>query len=133
MASNPDKLDYIFETTTPGKEGFKHDGQLFGEAKWANRNSAALLNRFTPGQSGVRHDGDLFAMLRRTEAQTAVIPQLVKALANVSGGETFDEAKLLAGISKAVFDNAKAGAEAGVANAVESIDTTVTIKQEAAK
>lgn len=102
MADNQTKLDYLFETTTPGKSGFKHDGQLFAEAKWANKNSADLLNRFTPGQSGVRHDGDLFAMLRRTEYNTAVTAQLVSALKAVAGGESFDEAKLLAGIDKTV-------------------------------
>lgn len=130
MATNPQMLGYLFETTTPGKEGFKHDGELYTQAKWANKNSADLLNRFTPGQSGVRHEGDLYGILKRTEANTAVIQNLVKALANVSGGEKFDQAKLLEGIGKAVFENSKAGAEAGVANAVEAIDTTVTIKKE---
>lgn len=51
----------------------------------------------------------------------AEIAGLVGALNKVSGGEPFDEAKLLAGV--------KAAAEAGVKNAIESIDTTVTIKE----
>ena len=125
MADNQTKLDYLFETATPGKSGFKHDGPLFTEAKWANKNSADLLNRFTPGQSGVRHDGDLYAMLRRTEANTATTAQLVSALKAVAGGEAFDEAKLLAGV--------KAAAEAGTAAAIKSIDTTVTFEQEPSK
>ncbi|MDQ1053164.1 hypothetical protein QE394_001092 [Arthrobacter sp. SORGH_AS 212] len=50
---------------------------------------------------------------------------LVGALKAVTAGEAFDEAKLLAGV--------QAAAEAGVKNAIESIDTTVTIKQEGAQ
>jgi murein DD-endopeptidase MepM/ murein hydrolase activator NlpD len=51
-------------------------------------------------------------------AQNAQIVSLISALANVSKGEPFDEAKLLAGVQSA--------AESGVKNAIESI--TVTVK-----
>lgn len=133
MATNPDKLNYLYETLTPGEEGRKHDGRAYTDLKWANRNSADLLNRFSGGIEGVRKQGDLLALLLRIEANTVVVQNLVKALANVSGGEEFDQEKLLAGISKAVFDNSKAGAEAGTAAAIKSIDTTVTIEQEDTK
>lgn len=52
-------------------------------------------------------------------AQNGMLAGLVGALAAVSKGEPFDEAKLLAGVQSA--------AEAGVKNAIESI--TVTIKE----
>lgn len=57
--------------------------------------------------------------------QTAIDAQtksLITALNAVAGGEKFDEAKLLAGI--------KAASEAGVKNAIASIETTVNIKKE---
>lgn len=58
-------------------------------------------------------------------AQNAQIANLISALANVSKGEAFDEAKLLAGV--------QAAAEAGVKSAIDSIETTetttVTIKE----
>lgn len=116
---NLERFNAIWHSTTPGKEGVKHDGDLFKEAKWANKNSADLLNRLTPGKAGVRHEGDLYGILRRTEYNTAVNTQLVSALKAVSGGQAFDEAKLLAGIEKAV--------KAGVAAGIDSIETTVTI------
>lgn len=51
----------------------------------------------------------------------AELAGLVGALAAVNKGEAFDEAKLLAGV--------QAAAEAGVKNAIDSIETTVTIKE----
>jgi hypothetical protein len=50
----------------------------------------------------------------------AEVSNLVAALNKVAGGEPFDEAKLLAGV--------QAASEAGVKAAIESIDTTVTVK-----
>lgn len=85
--------------------GAKGDTTVRGEIAWIADNFKALhsLNdRFGAGISGVRHDGDLYGMLRRTEYNTAVNTQLVSALKAVVGGETFDEAKLLAGIDKTV-------------------------------
>ena len=104
MADNQATFNEASGSVLPGKEGVRHDGALFKEAKWANKNSADLLNRWGAGQSGVRHDGDLYGMLRRTEHNTAVTAQLVAALQAVAGGEAFDEAKLLAGIDKTVRD-----------------------------
>ncbi|NOJ59768.1 M23 family metallopeptidase [Arthrobacter sp. 260] len=58
-------------------------------------------------------------------SQSAQIKGLIGAIAAISKGEPFDEAKLLAGV--------KSAAEAGVKNAVDSIEktetTTVTIKE----
>ena len=98
--SNQTVFNESSASVLPGKEGVRHDGALFREAKGANKNSATLLDRFAAGKAGVRFDGDLYGMLRRIEGNTAVIQNLVKALANVSGGESFDQAKLLAGIEK---------------------------------
>lgn len=53
-------------------------------------------------------------------AQNAQISNLVGAVAALAKGEQFDEAKLLAGVT--------AAAEAGVKNAIESIETTVKIE-----
>lgn len=138
--SNQVKFDESADSVLPGKEGVRHDGALYRQAKdgriyaeTAKNHLESLQDRWAAGKSGVRFDGELFGMLRRTEANTAVFQNLVKALANVSGGEKFDQDKLLAGIAKTVFDNSKAGAEAGTAAAIDGIDTTVTIKQEDTK
>lgn len=120
-AQNLARFNAIHDSVTPGKEGVKFDGALYEQAKWASANSAALVNRLTPGKTGVRHEGDLYGILRRTEANTAVTAQLVAALKSVSGGQAFDEAKLMAGIESAV--------KAGVAAGIESIETTVTVKE----
>lgn len=104
--SNQAKFDEASASVLPGKEGVRHDGALYKEAKWANKNSADLLNRLTPGKAGVRFEGDLYGILRRTEFNTAqsnaTIQALVGALKAVTAGESFDEAKLLASIDKTV-------------------------------
>lgn len=64
--------------------------------------------------------------LARLESTAGAIQNLVTALVRVSGGEPFDEAKLLAGIEATT----KAAAEAGTAAAIASIETTVSIKKE---
>lgn len=115
--SNQEVFNEASASVLPGKQGVRHDGALFGEAKWANKNSADLLNRFTAGSTGVRHEGDLYGILRRTEYNTAVTAQLVSAIKAVAGGESFDEAKLLAGIDKTVRD--------AIADAVVKVDVTV--------
>ena len=56
----------------------------------------------------------------------AALKGLVGALAAVTSGEPFDQDKLLAGIQEA----ARKGAEAGTAGAIDSIQTTVTLKRE---
>lgn len=124
----------VYASVTSGIEGVKHDGDLFKEAKWANKNSATLLNDFTPGKAGVRHEGHLYGILRRTEhnsaqamantaATNATIQALVGAIKALSGGQTFDEAKLLKSIeetTKASFAEAlKAAAPAEVTLKVE--------------
>lgn len=98
----------------------KGDTTVRGEIAWIADNFKALHNlnaRFRPGIAKVQTEGDLLGTLRRTEYNTAAsmasIENLVKALANVSGGQPFDEAKLLAGISdttRKAFDDALAKA-----------------------
>lgn len=117
----------VYASVTKGIAGKKHDGDLYKEAKWANTNSAALVNDFAAGQAGVRFEGRLYGMLRRTEFNTAAtnstIQALVGALKAVTTGATFDEAKLLASIStttRAAFDEAlKASVPAEVTLKVE--------------
>lgn len=53
-------------------------------------------------------------------AQAAQVASLIGAIAAVSKGEPFDQAKLLAGVQSA--------AQAGVKSAIEAIQTTVTVK-----
>lgn len=105
--SNQAKFDEASASVLPGKEGVRHDGALYKEAKWANKNSAdakkgvdVLMDRFAAGKAGVRFDGDLYGMLRRIDGNTVVITQLVSALRAVAGGESFDQEKLLAAIEK---------------------------------
>lgn len=117
----------VYASVTKGIAGKKHDGDLYKEAKWANTNSASLVNDFAAGQAGVRFEGRLYGMLRRTEYNTAAtnstIQALVGALKAVTTGATFDEAKLLASIStttRAAFDEAlKASVPAEVTLKVE--------------
>lgn len=81
-----------------------------------------------PGVSGTTNlgatvawlDSNLLAMRNQLTAQDATIKGLAGALAAVSKGEPFDEAKLLTSIQAKVA--------AGVADAINSIDTTVTLK-----
>ena len=66
-------------------------------------------------------DGGLNSAIARNSVASvqAQLSGLVGALKATQAGEPFDEAKLLAGV--------KAAAEAGVANAVASIETTTTV------
>lgn len=107
--SNQATFNEASASVLPGKTGVRHDGALFKQAKFANeaataasKSSAEMQGRFHPGAAGVRFEGDLYGILRRTEYNTAVTAQLVSALKAVAGGESFDEAKLLAGIDKTV-------------------------------
>lgn len=100
MATNQSKLDDVHYTLTGGEKGVKEIGPVFEAATGAFANSKAILDTLTPGKAGVRNAGLIVGMLARIESNTAVIQNLVKALANVSGGESFDQAKLLAGIEK---------------------------------
>jgi hypothetical protein len=90
-----------------------------------------LLNREVTRQGGMKGstslkglvgymDTNLGRIINAQAAQDAQIKGLIGAIAALSKGEKFDEAKLLAGVQSA--------AAAGVKAAVESIDTTVTFK-----
>ena len=64
----------------------------------------------------------IVAHSQRLEAEnSAVIKNLISALAKVVGGEKFDEAKLLAGVK----DSAKAGTTEALAEGIVNVDVTV--------
>lgn len=132
MATKEEELNLAqfketYQQVTPGIKGAKFEGDLFAHARKANEQSASLLDRLAAGKAGVRFEGDLYGILRRTEYNTAqsnaTIQGLVGAIKAMSGGQAFDEAKLLEGISKATreaFDAAlKAAAPAEVTLKVE--------------
>lgn len=121
MATNQDKLDgladgrFIWQQQIPLNRGDK--------AFHGTRHSAEHLLYLAKFYAHTASDR-AGRLERAVAAQNATINNLVSALAAVSKGEPFDEAKLLAGVT--------AAAEAGVKNAIESIDTqtTVTIKEQ---
>ena len=104
MATNQSMHKDIYYTLTGGEKGVKEAGPVFVAVTSAARDAAAILDTLTPGKSGVRNAGAVVAQLTRIESQGAVIQNLVKALANVSGGESFDQEKLLSGIEKLLAD-----------------------------
>lgn len=108
MASNQEKLDGAFWAVTQEGRDFA-DRHTFSETKYPN----AWGHPFTLLEI-------LNGVERRVQEQNAITSQLISALAAVSKGEPFDEAKLLEGV--------KAAAESGVKNAIENI--TVTVKGE---
>ena len=123
MATKEEELNLaqfkeVYKQSTPGIPGAKFEGGLFGNARKASEASAALLDRLTAGKAGVRFEGDLYGILRRTEYNTAqsnaTIQALVGAIKAMSGGQTFDEAKLLEGISKATREAFDAALKAAV-------------------
>jgi hypothetical protein len=65
------------------------------------------------------YDANMVATNKNIAAANAQIANLIGAVAALSKGEAFDEAKLLAGV--------QAAAEAGVKDAIASIETTVTL------
>lgn len=93
-----------------------HNNEL-GRGEYPRTTLGAMTDRIIRQQ--------IVPLRQEVAAQNAQIANLISALANVSKGEAFDEAKLLAGV--------KSAAEEGVKNAIESIDTTVTISQENTK
>lgn len=116
MATNQEKFNALYDSGTPGIDGVKFDGALYKQAKeaaasanQAEATSGALLDRFTAGVPGVRFEGDLYGYLRRIEqvciTNTAVIQNLVAALANVTGGQAFSEARLMDGIAATLQEN----------------------------
>lgn len=100
MSTNQTKLNDVHYTLTGGEKGVKGIGPVYEAVTGTHSNTNAILDSLTPGKAGVRSAGLIVGMLSRIESNTAVIQSLVKALANVSGGESFDQAKLLAGIEK---------------------------------
>jgi hypothetical protein len=108
MATNQEKLDGTYWAVTQEGRDFA-DRHTFSETTYPN----AWGHQFTLLQI-------LNGVERRVQEQNAQIAGLVGALKAVSGGQSFDEAKLLAGV--------KAAAAAGTAEAIQSIETTVTVK-----
>lgn len=85
-----------------------HNNEL-GRGEYPKTILGALTDRIVRQQ--------ITPLRQEVAAQNAQITNLIAALANVSKGEAFDEAKLLAGV------------QAAVKSAIESIETTVTIKE----
>jgi hypothetical protein len=96
----------ILDTKIPVMNGKKDQKtSLRTELAWLPDNFKALHNlnaRFRAGKEGHWHEGDLYGIIRRSEFNTAAanatVQSMTKALAAVSGGESFDEDKLMAGI-----------------------------------
>jgi hypothetical protein len=106
MPSNQQKLDDIhWETTNEGRDFISR--RALGEVTYPNA------------------WGDQFPIVtilngveRRIAGLDAQVSGLVGVIKAMAGGESFDEAKLLAAVQSA--------AEAGVKNAIDSIETTET-------
>lgn len=116
MATNQEKHNAIYDSTTPGIAGVKTDGALYAKTKEAASLAAGakdsaddLRDRFAPGVANVRFEGDLYGYLRRIEqvciTNTSVIQNLVAALSNVTKGAAFSEEKLMAGIAATIQEN----------------------------
>lgn len=118
MATNQQKLDnintrvnWVFEKLT---------AQVREAVLWTQFDIAGDLKGKTSLGNEMRWIASNFRTIRASnDAQTK---SLISALAAVAKGEPFDEAKLLAGV--------QAAAAAGVKAAIDSIETTVMIKQE---
>lgn len=107
---------------------------------WDNRGPGQVVDKYGPDGSvigGTTVDLEAgwqatnFARLKwQLETQhaenKAALAGLVGAIAAISKGEPFDEAKLLASVQEA----ARRGAEEGTAGAIDSIQTTVVLKRE---
>lgn len=102
MTTTREVVDAIFSKRFPRGGGVGGETDLGGAVAWLDANFAGVASRVA--------------------AQDATIKNLVGAVAALAKGETFDEAKLLAGV--------EAAAAAGVKAAITSIDTTVTIAKE---
>jgi len=89
-----------------------HNNEL-GRGEYPRTTLGAMTDRIVRQQ--------ITPLRQEVAAQAAQVSNLIGAIAALSKGESFDEAKLLAGV--------QAAAEAGVKSAIESIDTTVTIKE----
>jgi hypothetical protein len=67
-------------------------------------------------------------MRQELAAQSAVTQNLVKALANVTGGEALDQDKLLAGIKATVIEATKLGFQASIESVTTTSTTTTAVK-----
>ncbi|WP_459332406.1 N-acetylmuramoyl-L-alanine amidase [Arthrobacter sp. Hz1] len=118
MAIPKEDLRSIHDAIWHGTPGAKLiQNRLDKKGEWAETALGSLTDRIVRQQ--------LAPMRQQAASQDAQINSLVGAIAALSKGESFDEAKLLAGV--------KASAAAGVKEAVDSIEktetTTVTIKE----
>lgn len=121
MATKKEVQDAIESgVTSVLRREFARDGRLTNEV-WVHQN---------PARPGTDMRGYMVsnyeAIVERTAALEAQVGGLVGALAAVNNGEAFDEDKLLKGVS----DAAHAAATKGVADAIKSIETTVTIERD---
>lgn len=118
MATNQQKLDNINARANWAFE--KSVDEIRESVLWTQFDIAGNLKGKTSVGNEIRWLAHNVRAIQATvDAQSK---NLIAALAAVSKGEPFDEAKLLAGV--------KAAAEAGTAAAIKSIDTTVTFKEE---
>lgn len=108
MATMPERLVATYDAIFNGGKSMLHSESLqfqidrAGERTWKKHligpfKDSKGKDYFTTPAQQAQYDA---LALARIEGNTAVIQNLVKALANVSGGESFDQAKLLAGIEK---------------------------------
>jgi hypothetical protein len=132
-----DSLSYASETITP-KEWYEMalDAQVktdIFDAVWGSPGTPLIFNnelqreeypRTTLGAMTDRIIRQHIAPMRQELAALAAVTQnLVKALANVSGGEALDQDKLLAGIKATVIEATKIGFQASI----ESVEETTTV------
>ena len=113
MAIPQADLKNIHDAIWHGTSGAKLiQNRLDKKGEWAETALGSMTDRIIRQQ--------IAPLRNQVASQNAQIASLVGAVAAISKGEPFDEAKLLAGV--------QAAAAAGVKNAVESIDTTITVK-----
>lgn len=123
MATNQQKLDglangtLIWQQQIPLKKG----DPAFHNTVYSAEH-LLYLAKYYAQQSNTR----AARLEQAVAAQNATITNLVSALASVAKGEPFDQAKLIAGVTEA----AREGARAGVEESIDSIDVTVNTKEQ---
>ena len=100
----------------PGAKLINNRYQKRGE--WAETILGSLEDRIIRQQ--------IAPLRREVEQANAVSENLAKALAAVASGEQLDIPKLLAGVQ----ESARVGSAQGVKESIESIETTVTVKEQ---
>jgi len=102
------------------RKEFDRNGRLTNEI-WVHQN---------PARKGTDMRGYMVstyeATVEKAAALEAQVTGLVGALAAVNKGEPFDEAKLLEGVARTAHE----AAARGVADAIKSIETTVTLERD---